>query len=676
MRERGKKRSRQLLAAWNLFGQLFVSEFNYDIFSLPFGSLSGLSYKSIWTLYARSGGPYHHGLEKIKTFDRELLRKHCQGGFSYSAEIKREVGDPLRDDPARTCKSIRSFDIRSSYGYACSTLNSVKGFCTSYSLQPPPPTPTPTSDDDSFREQKLIRCDRFARFESFEFLSVFYTIRLLETASPRVKIKTVYSNFHQFGVFVLNRFPVDLTVVTEEGHLRLFNMDGSFAHGCRAGCPDEKSYVGDKSREELEMASQLRDDCIQKWCKNMNEKMNNNSFSIYKVVTDCHDSDYSPKNLRLQFESWPELRSLTSGYLKKNELSAGDLLGCSREMNYLALVEGRVVADKEATPASGLKPLLVLREVAAGEKKNWSRSDNTMGETLVSRDTLEWLTKNCQFKVEKVKKIWLFKKCNLFGRVFDRLVKQRALDETGKTKKEFLKSLVNHCSGYFGLNENNKINSKANRLVLKLGRNFDMFKTEIVEAEPVENQNILILRTFTGRRNAANLRPQNSALPIYCLIVDFGKMRLSQAMCHFERFLHPEKFRFAYSNVDNLIVVLSEDALEEAAADDDAANRPLKKQFLAQQSVFFGPDPGQLKVEFEFTSADNWKFVTGCCQNYAVLADKRDGLHRNNGLNSITAETSFLASSNMLEKRKTVVRQERRVDKMRNSETTFKNIVI
>ena len=658
VRERGEKRSGQLLAAWNLFGDMFMSQFQFDIFSLPFGSLSGLSYKSIWTLYTRSGGPYHHGLERTKMFDRELLRKHSKGGFSYSAQMKKEVGDPLHDDPGQTCKNIQSCDIRSSYGYACSTLNSVKGFCTSYAL--------PASDDDSCGGKKLIRCDRFARFESFEFLSVFYTLHQLETSSAqRVKIKTVYSNFHQFGVFVLKNFPIDLAVVTEAGHLRLFNMDGSFAHGCRAGCPNEKSYVGNQNRTDLERASQFRDDCIQQWCRNMNRKMNNNSFSIYTVVTSCHDAAYSPTNLKIYFESVPELRSLTSGYLKKNEISADELLSCSPDMNFLALVEGHV--DGLAAAADNcFKPLLVLED---SEKKMWSRSDRTLRETLVSRDTLEWLTENYQFKIEKVKKVWLFKKCNLFRRVFDRLVKQRSLEETSITKKQFLKSLVNHCSGYFGLNENKNNCLKSNRLVLKLGRNFDMYNTEIIEADPVENTSILILRSYSRlRRSAGGRTSQNSALPIYCLIVEFGKMRLSQAMCHFEKFLQPEKFRFAYSNVDNLILVLSEETLEKAASP------LLRKQFLAQQSLFFGSDPGQLKVEFEFSSSDNWKFVTGSCQNYAVLAEKYEGVHRNNGLNAISSETSYLASCNILENQKTVVQQERRVDKMRNSETIFKNI--
>ena len=638
VKRRGTVQARQLLLAWRAFGKMFLQQFGFDIFSVPLSSLSNLSFKSVWRLYTRLGGFYQHGLETAKEFDQDMLRSHCHGGFSFSALVKREVGEPLIENPSEECKNIQGCDIRSSYGFACSQMSAVKGFCTSYKW----------SEEASC----LVRCDRFARFKSFEFQSVFFTIHQLETRF-KVNIKTIYSNFHQSGIFSVKNYPLDLTVVTEEGHLLLFNMDGDYAHGCRAGCPDLRSYVRNKERRELEIASQERDDYIRAWCSKMNAALNNDSFCNYFVKTNCHDSAYGKSNLARSFQSEPVLSNLISHSFQSNKLTLDDVLFCSEDLTFLAVVEGFV-------PDSAQNPLLVR-----DENRSWNRSSRTPeGGVFITRDYLKWMINQLNFRVTNIPKVWIYKKCNLFNDIFRGLIDKRALDETSLGEKEFLKKVVNFCSGYFGLNENKSGGFVSHRLVTNVGENYDICSSSIQQLDPIEKVNFAIIRkTGSQRKRRKNF---NSALQLYCLITEFGKMTLSKAMCHFEKCLSKEKFSFVYSHIDNLVMILSVDKIEEAV-------RPhLKTLFEETQKKLFGTRPGQLKKEFEYVSADGWRFVTGMVQNFALLTNNDPGIHKSSGWKEVSSEASYENSCKILKKEQVFIQQKRRVDKMFSLETVTK----
>ena len=640
VRKRGRVKSDNLLEAYKNFGSMFIEQFKFDIFSLPLMSLSALSFRAVWTFYARSGGLYHHSLEKPKDFDRQLLRLQCKGGFSYSAKLKRDAGDFLNSNSNERCSNIQGCDIRSSYGFACSELSAVKGFCNSYKS---------TGENNI-----LIGCDPSKRFKSFEFLSVFYTIHFLET-QLKLNIKTVYSNFSQFGIFCLKHYPLDLAIVTTEGKLMLFNMDGGYAHGCRNGCPDLKSYIRNKSRLELESDSQKRDDFINDWCKAINSRANDQSLCTYLVKTDCHDNSYTRKNLMSNFYTFPILNALISNYFSSKEITLDELLMCSDDLTFLCLAEGFV-------PKIGPKPLLVLDS----RNNNWNRSGSTKEPLFLTRDYISWITRVFNFRVKKVHKVWIYKKCKVFNKIFKDLTDKRAAPSCSSSQKQFLKDVVNFCSGYLGMNEQKNKTFTTVRLVTKLTRHVNYQNTEIVPLGSVGTLNFLMLRKTV--ENKRKLYSGSSPLPLYCLITEYGKLRLSQVMCFFETFLVPEKLIFVYSHIDNLIFIISTDTIEEAVVPG------LEKKFSFLKSLLFGDKPGQLKEEFQFVISDSWKFVSGMPQNYAILSPDNAGIHKNNGLNCISSERSYQASCAILAKSKFVIQQERRVDKMRNTETVCKNI--
>jgi len=68
--ECGKCMAVSLLKIWINFRKIFLNEFEFDIHSLPYISLSALSFKSIWLKYTRLARPLHYGLEKTKCFTK------------------------------------------------------------------------------------------------------------------------------------------------------------------------------------------------------------------------------------------------------------------------------------------------------------------------------------------------------------------------------------------------------------------------------------------------------------------------------------------------------------------------------------------------------------------------------------------------------------------------------
>jgi hypothetical protein len=155
-----------LFKNWKNFGEYVMKRFQIDLFSMPYVSLSKLSFICVWHKYALKAGIFHQGLEQSKMYQENVLRKFSTGGFSYSCQDKINCGEPIHSDlTLPVAKTIRELDIQSSYGYAASTMNVPTGFCSGF------------INEGSKYLQKI---DIKSRFYSFEFLSVYYTLWKLE----------------------------------------------------------------------------------------------------------------------------------------------------------------------------------------------------------------------------------------------------------------------------------------------------------------------------------------------------------------------------------------------------------------------------------------------------------------------------------------------------------------
>ena len=590
------------------------------------------------------GGIYQHGLEKTKKFQANILRDYSNGGFSFSCRDKVNCGEPLHKNGKELAKTLREFDIRSSYGYAGSNISTPVGFCTGY-----------TNEGNGL----LIRCDRKARFHSFEFLSVFYTLWKLEN-EEHVNIKTVYSNFHQYGYLQLGKYQIDLTVITQEGKILLFAFDGDFVHGCRKGCPSLKRYVGDKSRQDVEEQTNIRDVAIQQWCSELNLKMECDTFVTFKTISNCHEPGYNVNQMKSFFQTKPQLLNLINGYMTDNAITQDEALFCSEKLTFLAILEGFVPGRQ--------KPLLIQNENELG--KRWNRFDSTATSNkgiLMTRDFLKYLTTEHNFQVTKIQKIYFYKKCSVLPKIFSQLVTKRATNLTSPEQKELLKNIVNYVAGYFGFNETKQEAVVSCRLVTELTTRFNCTNTEFKDVCWIKNTRIMFLKKMTAPKKKK--KAANSALPIFVSIVEFGKLRLSQILCFFEKYLMPDKYRFLYSNVDNALVALSTDNL------DQAADPNTLQSFFVQKKLFFAENqPGHLKEEFVMTPERKWKFVSGTTQNYAILTnDIVSGIHKTSALQHVDTQTAYNASCAILNHQEYNVDQVRRTSKLENRETKHQN---
>ena len=151
---------------------------------------------------------------------------------------------------------------------------------------------------------------------------------------------------------------------------------------------------------------------------------------------------------------------------------------------------------------------------------------------------------------------------------------------------------------------------------------------------------------------------------MYVAIVEFGKFRQAQVLCHFDKFLQPENYRHLYSNVDNILFALSTPTLE------DAVYPHLKQQYDDEKKMFFNSnEPGHLKEEFHFLQDEEWKFVTPMTHNYAIITKKLNtAVHKNSAINNLSSHESFETCLKLLKNQTVSVQQKRRVNKLINTE--------
>jgi hypothetical protein len=650
-KERGKLLSAQLRHDYIENGKHFLNLFNYDIFSLSYVSLSSLAFHVIWHKYTQEAGPYHHGLEKTKLFQEEYLRKYCTGGYSYSCQTQLNCNEPLHpslnlDKNKYLAKSIHEYDLISSYGYAASNMNCPVGFCTGYTL------PEEHEDDN-----ELIKVDRKSRHHSFEFLSVYYTLWTL-IQENNVQVRTVYSNFHQYGFLQLGKLTLDLVVITEEGKIKMYAFDGAWAHGCRGDCPNLFSYAGNQSRTDLEEKSQQRDDVINAWCQEMNQMMNCIDFATYTVIAGCHEPQYKVSTMLAFFKTRSELSRLIIPYYTENTLCQSLALEMTpKDMTFIAVVDGY-----DDSFNSNL-PLLLQKK-----RNNWDRYSSTeemYNGMLLTKDYYQYLMKNHHFKITKIYKIYFYRNCTVLPNIFKKLVTERMSPEISSNKKQLLKNIVNYAAGFFGYNENKHQTKSVCRLVTQTPTRYGhehYYKSRLSHLTMIKNTQIMFLQTTT-----TNQKPRKScqsALPLYICITEWGKKRLAEVFCFFEKYFEPNSFRFLYSNVDNVIFALSTETLEQA----------FKKQLWFEaykKQLFSTTQPGFLKEEFVFTSQDEWKFVSGFTQNYAILTNqKANSIHKASALNRVSTQQAFDASVALLNNEKYTIEQCRRIHKLANLDTT------
>ena len=645
-KKRGAEITPQLIVCWLTIGAFFVDHFKLDIFSSHFFSISYLAFVAVWSKYARDGGIFHQGLEKTKFAYENIFRSYSHGGYSFSCKDFLQCGKPLFGTHGEAASTLISLDITSSYGYAGSQIQTPTGFCNAYF-------------DNGVGYLQL--CEPFARHKSFEFMSVYYTLYILSletttttlTTPQRRQIKSVFSNFHSTGLFYIKNYPIDLAVIFSNGDISLFQFDGAYAHGCREGCQLFPSFVRGSKRSDLEAQTEKRDNVITLWVKETNEMKTINAS--YSVITDCHDNEYAVKQLKHSFYSIPLLAKLICGYPTEKTCTKDDVLFSNDNLTFLIVLEGYI-----PTNSNTVKPLLFK-----SNKQNWTRSDKTDRNCpmLFSKDYLSWLSKHYNFQVTKIHSVFFYKKCTVLNSVYAQLTLIRMNVNISASIKQLVKNVINFSAGYFGLNEKKKKAKTTFRLMTGLSAKFQTSKHFATYVATINDTNYFIVGT--ARSNKARARMSVAPFPIFVSIVEFGKQRLSQIMCFFDRFLLPSHYRHLYSNVDNILFVLATETIEQAV------DPTLFKEFCQTRLEFFNsaaPLPGFLKQDMLVTADQEWKFVSPILMNYCIKTNTLNDTVFKCLFNNITGEQAFEHSCKMLKKEKLQVEQTRRVAKRFNKD--------
>jgi len=631
-KERGKVMAPHLLTTWQMIGNFFMENFEYDIYSYLFLSFAKLSYETVWSFYNKRAGIFHHGLEKTKIAYEKIFRSFCKGGFSYSAKEELKVGDPIHKSSGENAKSICEFDLISSYGYAGSQISVPKGFCIGY------------SDDGN---GNLVCNEPYMRFNSFEFLSVYYT--LWKIVNEKISVKTVYSNFHTSGLFYIGNFPLDLVVITDNGNLMLFQFDGEYAHGCKKGCGSLPSYVNGKSRQELEMKTKIRDEFIMHWTNEVNNFLP--GIVTYEIKSNCHDKEYNILSLMKSFKEIEMLKNLSEGYFNKKILTYKEVLGCSDNLMYIMIAEGFIPSIESDINLPNA--LMVM------QNNKWFRTHSNIGQPLMfTNDYSEWLIKTFNFQFTKIHKVFFYKKCTILNEIFKELTFLRMTPHLLPSAKQLIKMIINYTAGFFGFNQYGKINTKCTIISNFSKRKYDILKTKL---EPLEGvcENEFFVKTYY-KSPSKHEKSSLTGLPIFCSIVEYGKLRMSQILCLFDACFSPLSYRHLYSNVDNIVFVLSTCTLN------DAVKPTMQSLFNESKQFFFQSNtPGHLKEEFFVNSNQNWKFVTAALMNYVLIADNFC-VQKNSAFNNLSFDTAYNASLALLHNKTIVVEQTRRVCKMVN----------
>ena len=626
---RGQEATFCILTAWKDVGIDFLAMFDFDIFSMHLMSLSYLSFQTVWTKYTRLGGIYHHGLEKTKPYYEDMLRNQSHGGYFYSCQDKLDAGQPLHTTFGNPASSICEFDIVSSYGYASSNIRIPSGFCYGYIAN---------------EKGTLVRCDKTQRHKTFEFLSVFYTLHLLEQQG--YLIQTVYSNFHQFGIFSIGNYPIDLVAICDK-NIFFYQFDGQYVHGC-SKCPSLDNYIGNRTQDEVMQLTNIRNNIINEWCNHINISQPN--YATFVIKTDCHD--YNVKDMLAYFKIYPQLFALISCYPNVFELDKSHLLNSSVDSTFIADVHGFIPCKSKA--------LFIQKE-----KKIWSRESKTLFKSiLLTKDYFEYLQKKFNFQITSINSVFFYKKCSLLNQIFKTIVADRMNPQITPGKKQLLKNIVNFSAGFFGFNQN-KTSTVTNKIISKVPYRYmsgTVPKHFLHILGFIEDKEYFIKSTYKHIDISKKRNSCSSPLPLYVSIVEFGKLRMSQILSVLDYFIDSQNFRHLYSNIDNIIIALAHSTIEECIKPE------LKQDFLAIQPYFFTPnEPGHFKQEYCFTKDQLWKFVSPFMQNYALITKDIDqSVHKNSSLRYLSSQHSYDYSIKMLNNNPVSISQLRRVNKIVN----------
>ena len=670
----GQQCAKHILEYWAHFGHFLLNTFFFEVHGLAcLPSASYLAFQCIWTTYTQMAGSLAHSLEKSKAHHEMLLRQESKGGFMFSVEDALNEGDALwseAKDNATRAQSIAEMDLVSAYGYAATKTYMPSGFCTGF------------GKSQEHTDQDLFKLDLKARHKSFEFRAVYKVLHDL-VKHDGITIRSVYSNYSPLGLFCLGSYPIDLAVITQEGRLLLYQMDGLWAHGCPV-CPDQPHlFVNGQTHQQVRQKTDERDTIIKTWIETINATMSTPMIQ-YTIIYDCHTDGFTNTALDYFFSTVPELAQLVQGYQITDALGtrlkkAAFEPSVAKHLNtsYTFIAKATVhVWNTAGTNTDG--PLVVYQ---SRTNKYTKQSLAYSGTIVLTRDYYEWLKKSfLHVTLEDLEWVLFYKTEPVFNQIYHELTQLRS-NSTDPVLICFLKRMINLSCGFYGAHTSQQ-DKATYRLVDGLPKDYAFFQhnLNLDYTTEIGQRSYILLETKTLPKVSSYHKPSNSAVPMFVTIVEYGKLRLVQILHFLQQHVDSLKFRLLYSNIDNILFALGdadtlEDALEPHRVD---SFHTQKDNFLASvQNEKIVKTPGMAALEWIRDGTSGWKFVSIRTQHYClVVSNPTNGgnLHKTSGWANVSSQKAYDLALQMLKGKSVSMNQTRRVNKkcsMDTREVTF-----
>jgi hypothetical protein len=592
--DRAVRNATVILQLWFALVTYCLVQFGYDLASMPHQSLAQMAFDIIWLKYAQQAGPLAHSLENLHHYTVFKLTPWCKGGFSYSFEGCLKRGDRLANNK-ETAKSICELGLSSAYGYSGMSMSAAKGFGIAFG--------------DRVKTQR--------RYQQFDYMATMYTVFKLYVMQG-LKIKAVFSKYSPLGLVHLGKYALDLAVVMADNSYKFYQFDGHYCCGdYNRACPSLPRYANNQSRLECEKKTRERDEFIYNWLMTIYT-----CNSTYEVLTDCCHPEYSMANLKNAFSIHRPLKSLIvgldqlDGTLDKVDLS---------KVTFLAIVEGYATTHRK-------------REFGPVFVTDGNTPTVSKGKMLLTSDYYLYLKRHFGFKVTSIEWIIFYKVCRDLPRAFASIVLLRKQADQAPSKDAFLKSVVNYACGYFGRKSNAKSTA---RIISTLPKRFNILRDDVKPLESFGKDAFMLVQSYSATK-----KPRYAPLVLFMQIIEFGKMRLNTSVQWLQQHLRPTSMHILYSNVDNLILSLSEDTLVEALKDQ---SNLAKTTFVAGWQNLFGKGPGMLKQEWCHTSDEMWQFVSPCRMFHVVLTHREnDSHHKSTFFTGLPTAEAFKIATAML----------------------------
>jgi hypothetical protein len=615
-----EKRSQQLLDILNwtyaAFAKYMCIKYCLDVTTLKFQTLASLSCKCILLSFNKIGGNLAQSIEKTKIQYARQIRKHARGGFSYSFGGSLEYGQQINSN--QKLVGIQEYDVTSCYGFSACTMRAPGGFCVGY-----------TRNEEN---GLLERTDSLLRAKTFEYRGSMFLLHILDIMyGPAL---SVYSNFSPLGLFYIGKYPIDLVIVLDNPSrdVLVVQFDGQFAHGCRT-CPQLSRYVNDIPESELLRKTDVRNDFINQWIESANSLAEKNALEFgqkrqtftYKIISDCHDHEFTQNALSKKFTTIRELKDLYTPYaclpFNSIPLDVSYILNAHPDLTYILIGSGSV--PLELRQNSGMRDgrLLVWKKLNTGrwiQDFGWETGKEG---ALFTRDTLENAVKNYGFALERIDACYFYRRCRIFPRVYQLLIDERINYSAREAKSNFIKSIINYSVGVMGFNPAKKITHGYARITTNVPT-IENRNNSIEDLGSVGNKDYFLRKTFKDMKNRKENRIINNALPVFASIVEFGRLRLQQIADFWEKHCLRGSITICYSHVDNFIVALS------AAHIEDTIDPNCCASYCAAKDDYYVDDnnptkaPGKLKQVWTH-NLPGWKFVSPNPCSYALCSSQQ-----------------------------------------------------